>query len=148
MRSTTKTNILLWTVQGLLTLMFLFAGVMKLVLPAAALTQQAPLPVALLRFVGVAEALGGLGLLLPGLLHVRRYLTPIAAAGLVIVMSGAVGVTLAAGQGATSLMPAVVGILAALVAAGRRSWLAEQRSATRDELCAAVGQGSLQWSQR
>ena len=114
-----KTDILLWSVQGLLALAFLFAGGMKLVLPIAALTQQTPLPGLFLRFIGVVEVLGALGLVLPGLLRIRPDLTPLAAAGLVIVMSGAVGVTLAGGAVAPALAPVAVGLLAAFVCFGR-----------------------------
>jgi len=110
---------LLWVLQGLLAALFLFAGAMKLVSPIAALTQQVPLPGPFLRFIGVAEVLGALGLVLPGLLRIRPVLTPLAAAGLVIIMSGAVGVTMATMGAVQSAIPGVVGILAASVAIGR-----------------------------
>ena len=109
----------LWIVQGLLAALFLFAGGMKLVLPLEKLTGPISLPGPLLRFIGVAEVLGALGLILPGLLRIRPGLTPLAAAGLVIVMIGATVYTLAAGQVASALIPLVVGILAAFVAYGR-----------------------------
>ena len=57
----------LWIVQGLLALLFLFAGGMKLVLPIEALTEQMPLPGLFVRFIGVAEVLGAIGLIVPGL---------------------------------------------------------------------------------
>ena len=109
----------LWVVQGLLALVFLFAGGTKLILPLEKMTGSIPLPGPFLRFIGVAEVLGALGLILPGLLRIRRGLTPLAAAGLVIIMIGATGYTLAAGQGAMALFPFVVGLLAAFVAYGR-----------------------------
>jgi len=118
-RNPSQVGVLLWIVQGLLALMFLFAGGMKLVLPIVMLTQQTPLPGLFLRFIGVLEVLGGIGLILPGLLHVRPGLTPLAAAGLVIIMSGATGVTMAAGDVAPALVPVVVGLLLASVAYGR-----------------------------
>ncbi len=92
---------------------------MKLVTPIAALTQQIALPGLFLRFIGLVEVLGALGLILPGLLRIRPALTPLAAAGLVIVMSGAVGVTMATLGAAQAVMPGVVGILAATMAVGR-----------------------------
>src|SRR5262245_56289176 len=80
----------LWTVQGMLAALFLFAGGMKLVMPIEAMTAQMPeIPGAFLRFIGVAETLGALGLILPGLLRIRPGLTPLAAAGLVIILLGA-----------------------------------------------------------
>ncbi len=109
----------LWIVQGLLAALFLFAGGMKLVLPIEELTVEVPLPGLLVWFVGVAEVLGALGLILPGLLRIRPDLTPLAAAGLVVIMVGAVGVTLATMDAALALIPLVVGLLAALVAYGR-----------------------------
>lgn len=109
----------LWVVQGLLALVFLWAGGVKLILPVETLTQQMPLPGPFMRFIGVAEVLGAIGLILPGLLRIRPGLTPLAAAGLVIIMIGATVVTLVVGGGAMALIPLVVGLLAAFVAYGR-----------------------------
>jgi uncharacterized membrane protein YphA (DoxX/SURF4 family) len=117
--SSRTTSGLLWVAQGLLAALFLFAGGFKLVTPIAAMTQQVPLPGLFLRFIGLAEVASALGLVLPGLLRIRPILTPLAAAGLVIIMSGAVGVTMATGGAAQAVMPGVVGILAASVAVGR-----------------------------
>ena len=83
----------LWIVQAFLALVFLSAGSMKLVLPLEVLTAQTGLPGLFIRVVGVAEVLGGLGLILPGLLRIRPNLTPLAAAELVHVMLGATLVT-------------------------------------------------------
>ena len=113
----------LWVVQGLLALLFLFTGGMKLILPVEEMTRQmpqVPLPGLFLRFIGVAEVLGAMGLILPGLLRIRPGLTPLAAAGLVIIMIGATAVTLASGAVAPALIPLVVGLLAAFVSWGRR----------------------------
>ena len=109
-------NIGLWIVQGLLAALFLFAGGMKLVLPVEEMPKEMTMPGWFLRFIGVAEVLGGLGLVLPWWLKIKPMLTPLAAGGLLIVMIGAVVVTLMAGGGATALMPAVVGILLAFIA--------------------------------
>ena len=109
----------LWIVQGLLAALFLFAGGMKLVLPLVELTGQMPLPGPFMRFIGVAEVLGAIGLILPGLLRIRPGLTPLAAAGLVIIMIGATVVTLRGGSVAMALIPLVVGLLSAFVAYGR-----------------------------
>jgi hypothetical protein len=109
----------LWVVQGVLAAIFLFAGGMKLVLPVEGLAGPIPLPGLFLRFIGVAEVLGALGLILPGLLRIRPGLTQLAAAGLVIIMIGATVLTLAAGMVVTALIPLVVGLLAVFVAYGR-----------------------------
>ncbi len=85
---------------------------------AADLTAQTPLPAAFLRFIGVMEILGGLGLVLPGLLRIQVKLTPLAAAGLVIIMVGAVALTIPMGV-AMAALPFVTGVLAAFVAYAR-----------------------------
>src|SRR3954453_17384366 len=110
---------LLWVFQILLALLFLFAGGTKLVMSAAELTGQTPLPAAFLRFIGVMEVLGGFGLILPGMLHVRTALTPLAAAGLSIIMIGAVVLTIQTIGLAMAGVPFVAGVLAIFVACGR-----------------------------
>ena len=123
----------LWIVQVGLALLFVFAGGMKLVAPLAEIEAQMPivLPGWFVWFIGVAELLGGLGLVLPGLVRIRPGLTPLAAAGLGVIMIGAVGYTLAAGQVAGVLMPLVVGLLAAFVAYGRWQLAPQRRSPRR-----------------
>src|SRR5262249_58395851 len=101
----------LWIVQGLLAAVFLFAGGAKLVLPLDQLTGPVALPGLLLRFIGVCELLGALGLILPGLLRIRPGLTPLAAAGLVIIMIGATGITLVAGGIVPAPIPLAGGAL-------------------------------------
>jgi DoxX-like family len=108
-----------WSVQGLLALVFVFAGAMKLITPVEVLAEQTPLPGLLIQFVGVAELLGGLGLVLPCLLRIRPGLTVLAAVELAHVMLGAVVITLAIGGGALALMPAIVGLLLGFVAYAR-----------------------------
>ena len=49
--------------QGLLALILLFAGGVKLVLPLGALMEHIPVPGMLVRFIGVAEILGATFLL-------------------------------------------------------------------------------------
>ena len=112
-------NIALWIAQGLLAAIFLFAGGTKLVLPVEEMTKQMPLPGLFLRFIAACEVLGAIGLILPGLLRIRPGLTPLAAAGLVIIMIGATVTMLMAGEKAVALFPLVVGLLAAFVAYGR-----------------------------
>jgi uncharacterized membrane protein YphA (DoxX/SURF4 family) len=112
-------NIALWIIQALLAALFLFAGVMKLVLPIEEMTKQMAMPGLFLRFIGVCEVLGAIGLILPWLVHIRPGLTPLAAAGLVIIMIGATIVTAMTADMMMALFPLVVGILCAFVAYGR-----------------------------
>lgn len=114
-------NVLLWTVQVLLALLFLFAGGMKLVMPISAMQGPIVLPGAFLRFIGVVEVLGALGLILPGLFHIHKYLTPLAALGLVIVMTGATILSVIGMGVLAALFPFVVGLLALTVAHGRKT---------------------------
>jgi hypothetical protein len=108
-------NRVLWTVQAMLALLFLFAGAAKLVMPIAEMTKQMQLPGPFLRFIGVAEVLGAIGLILPGVLRIAQGLTPLAAAGLVVIMAGATMLT----GGAVALFPLTVGLLLAFVGYGR-----------------------------
>jgi uncharacterized membrane protein YphA (DoxX/SURF4 family) len=128
----------LWVVQALLAALFLFAGVMKLVLPLDALKGTVALPGPFLRFIGVAEALGAIGLVLPGLLRIRPGLTPLAAAGLAIIMIGATVVTLVGGDVGLALIPLIVGVLAVFVAYGR--WrVAPLRGSSRSAILQSTG---------
>jgi DoxX-like family len=119
MHTTKRANIALWTVQGVLAAVFLFAGGFKLALPFAALAKLSPLPPWFLKFIGACEITGAIGLILPGLLKIRTGLTPLAAAGLVVIMIGATVITVATQGLAPAVMPFVVGSLAATVAYAR-----------------------------
>jgi hypothetical protein len=114
-----KATVALWTVQGLLAATFLIAGASKLVMPADQLTQDSDFAASFLRFIGVVEVLGAVGVILPALLRVRPMLTPLAAAGLVIVMAGAVVSTVVTMGMGPALFPLVVGAAAAFVIYGR-----------------------------
>ena len=114
-----KIGITLWVVQGLLAALFLFAGGVKLVSSAAQMQGPPDLPLWFLRFIGVCEVTGALGLLLPGIFRIRTGLTPLAAAGLVIIMIGATTVTAIWMSPALALMPLIVGVLAGWVAYAR-----------------------------
>lgn len=117
-------NILLWIFQVLLALTFLFSGGIKLVLPTETLMKmgspnQVVLPGLFIKFIGVCEVLGALGLILPGVFRRQQYLTPLAAAGLLILMIGAVIVTIMGDGVAMAATPFIVGVLCLFVAYGR-----------------------------
>ena len=114
-------NILLWIIQILLALLFLFSGSMKFVMSVAEMNAQGPvvLPGLFLHFIGVCEILGGIGLILPSLLRIRPGLTPLAAAGLAIITAGATVITLMGPMKGLALLPFVTCLLCIFVAYGR-----------------------------
>jgi len=138
-------NAVLWTLQIVLAALFLFAGGVKFAMPLDEMVGQSGLPGALLLFVGAAEVLGGLGLILPGLFRVQRGLIPLAAAGLTIIMVGAtvitaVGVGPADPEPVLAGIPLVTGLLTAFVAYGRRNAgrRGEQRTQARHAISASA----------
>jgi uncharacterized membrane protein YphA (DoxX/SURF4 family) len=118
-RSSRKLNVLLWIVQVLLAMLFMFAGVMKFIIPVAEMTKQIAMPGWFLHFIGLAEILGSIGLVLPEILRIRTDLTPLAAAALVIIMIGATAVNLKTGQRGAALTTVVIGLLLAVVVYNR-----------------------------
>jgi hypothetical protein len=112
-------NYALWILQVLLGLLFVFAGGMKLVLPIEDMTRDIALPGLFIRFIGVAELAGGLGLILPALTGIRPALVPLAAVGLAIIMVGAIVISFMAGGPVAALVPLVVGVALVFVAYGR-----------------------------
>ena len=120
MRNLKKLSVLLWIIQGMLALFFALAsGAPKLLLPTEMLPMPIPLPAPFIRFIGVAEVLGALGLILPGLLRIRPELTVLAAIGLVLLTLCAAVYQLMAGQAASALFAVGVGLMAMFVAYGR-----------------------------
>lgn len=117
-------NILLWIIQILLALLFLFAGGTKFYFTLDEMRKmgspnQILFPGWFIHFIGVCEILGGLGLVLPGLLRIKQHLTVLAAIGLTIIMIGAT-VVVAMGDGFGAAFPnLIIGLLCAFVAYGR-----------------------------
>ena len=113
-------NIVLWILQILLGLLFLFAGTMKFVMSAEQMTQGMPvaLPLWFIQFIGICEILGGIGLILPWLTGIRRRLTPLAASLLVVIMIGATVISAMMSIPA-AIVPFVIGLLLLVVARGR-----------------------------
>jgi putative oxidoreductase len=115
-------TITLWIVQVILAGMFIMAGVMKSFTPIAELGAKMPwvneLP-NLVRFIGVSELLGGLGLLIPALTRIKPVLTPIAALGLGIIMIFATVYHLSKGEMPAIGFTIILAALAFFVAWGR-----------------------------
>lgn len=113
----------LWIVQVLLALAFLAAGFMKVATPVEQLAQSMiwvnDVPVWLLKFIGLAEVAGGLGLILPALTRIQPQLTPLAGVGLALVMLFASIFHLSRGEIGAIVPNIVLLALAAFVAYGR-----------------------------
>jgi uncharacterized membrane protein YphA (DoxX/SURF4 family) len=119
-------NITLWVAQLLLAVAFGAAGVFKSTQPIDAIVQggaawAADVPAALVRFIGIAELLGALGLILPGATRIAPALTPLAALGLLTIMILAMGFHLMRGEQQALPINMALGGLAAFVAWGRTS---------------------------
>jgi hypothetical protein len=120
----TSLNLWLWAAAGLLAVAYLMAGGMKATQPIDKLAGQMKWPAdlpRLTRFVGWAEVLGAIGLILPLLTGILVWLTPLAALCLVLVQVLAIGFHLRRGE--PQILPAnlVLLLLAAFVAWGRIS---------------------------
>lgn len=84
-------HISLWIAQVLLAFAFSMAGFMKVSLPIPELAAKGMgfvnyTPEAMVRFIGIAELLGALGLILPSALRIKPILTPLAAVGIAVIM--------------------------------------------------------------
>ena len=119
-------NVALWIVAGLLTVAFLAAGSLKLVKSKEQLAEEMEwgwvedFTQQQIRAIGALEVLGAIGLVLPPLLGVAEWLTPVAATGLVLTMAGAVSTHVKRGDETVHIIPpAVLGLLALFVAIGR-----------------------------
>ncbi len=83
-------NTALWIVQGLLSAMFTTAGIMKLSQSREKLSGQLPwvkdFSTGTVRFIGFAELLGAIGLIVPRITGIAPILTPVSAIGICIIM--------------------------------------------------------------
>ncbi|NAS22269.1 DoxX family protein [Herbidospora sp. NEAU-GS84] len=117
-------NIALWVVAALLTLAFLGAGAMKIGRPKEELAKSGlawteDFSAGQVKAIGAVEALGALGLVLPGVTGIAPILVPIAATGLAVAMAGAVLVHVRRKELPQAVPAAVLLVLAAFVAWGR-----------------------------
>ena len=115
-------NIVLWILQVLLGIYFLFVGVNHFIVPPGLpgpMSWMYELPTGLHYFSGTAEILAGLGLILPGLTKIQTRLTPLAGAGLVLVMIGAMVWHVQRGEVVNIFLNLILAVLAGFVAYGR-----------------------------
>ncbi|GAA1677341.1 DoxX family protein [Glycomyces endophyticus] len=116
-------NVLLWILQGLLALAFLAAGVMKSTQPKEKLAPNMPwvndFSAGTVKFIGVAEFLGAVGLILPALTGIAVILTPIAAAALALTMALAAAYHVRKGEYSALGINGAIFLVAAFIAWGR-----------------------------
>ena len=116
-------NVLLWSVQGLLALLFLFTGTTMLVTPREKLVAGAvwaeTFSPSTTKLIGLLEVLGAVGLVIPMITDVLPWLTPLAAVGLSLLMVGAVATHLRHREYQKALLPLVVLLLAVCIVYGR-----------------------------
>ncbi len=125
-RKATKTkavNVTLWVVQGILAAMFLLTGYLKLTLPVeklgAVMPWAADAPLAFVRFVGIAELAGGIGLILPALLQIEPILTAWAATGIGAIMVLSIPVHIMRGETSSLGLNVLLLLMAVFIAWGR-----------------------------
>jgi len=118
-------NLALWIIAGVLAFAFAASGMMKViqskekVVASGTGAWAADWSPASIKFIGVAEILGAIGLILPALLHVAPILVPLAALGLIGVMIGAAIVHSRRHEAPNVAVNVVVIVLAAIVVWGR-----------------------------
>jgi putative oxidoreductase len=116
-------NIGLWTAQVVLATVFIMAGFMKTTLPIDQLSLSVPwakdVPEALVRFIGISELLGGIGLLLPGVFRIKPRLTPYAASGLLTIQVCAMVFHISRGEFDVISFNLALALLASFIAWGR-----------------------------
>ena len=116
-------NTALWIVQGILALMFLMAGAMKLMKPKEEMAEKMAwvedFSQTQIRGIGALEVLGALGLILPPVTGILPWLAPVAAIGLVLTMIGAAMTHQKRGEMQMIGMNVMLLVLAAFVAYGR-----------------------------
>jgi len=121
-----KTNIALWIAQTVLALLFLMAGFQKAFRPLDLVAQSinwvADVSPRLVRFIGVSELLGALGLILPSLTRVQPRLTVLAALGIALIMVFAMIFHVSRGEFFALPMNATFFALSAFVVYGRWKW--------------------------
>ena len=109
-------NTILWVLQVLLAVAFFAHGWLFLAPPPEMLAQMQSIPQAFRIFIGVAEVLAAVGLILPGITRMLPWLIPSAAAGLMVVMIGATILHIARGEVSSAMTTAILLVLLTFVA--------------------------------
>ncbi len=116
-------NIVIWTGQVFLAINFIILGSLKLTLPFNELAPEMSfvlvIPQALTRFIGVAEVLGGLGLILPSILRIKPILTSLSALGIATIMLFAIAYHIYQGEYIMIGFNLIIGLVALIIAWAR-----------------------------
>jgi DoxX-like family len=117
-------NIALWIIAGLLAVVLLGGGAMKLVQPkerlaAAGMGFVDDFGAGIVKTIGLLEVLAGVGLILPAVLGIAPVLVPLAAVGVVLLMVGAILTHLRRHEAQAVVVNLAVLALACLVVWGR-----------------------------
>ncbi len=116
-------NAALWGVQVLLALVFTATGAAKLFRPRLALAGRMhwveDATDAQVKTIGLLEVMAAIGLVVPPLLHIATFLTPLAAAGVVCLMVGAMVTHVRLQEPQTLWVNVLLLVLGAAVAAAR-----------------------------
>ena len=116
----------LWIATWILAAVMVVAGATKALQPREKLIATGPgmayvedFDDRTIKLIGVAEILGAIGLILPGMLNIAPILVPFAAICLAILMAGAIAVHLRRDEQAHVGMPLTLLITSLVVAVGR-----------------------------
>ncbi len=115
-------NIILWVLQVLIAMAFVAAGynhALRFDQIKSQMKWVNDVPRGLVTFIGVCEILGGVGVILPAVTRILPWLTPLAAAGLALIMLLAAGFHLMRREYPNIIFNLVLMVLAAFVAYGR-----------------------------
>jgi len=117
-------NVALWVGQALLAVVFVYSGALKVSQSREKLLEMgqtgvAVFPLPLLRFVAACELLGAVGVIVPWLTDTTPVLTPLAAAGFVVIMVGAIAAHARLHEPRNVAATSFVLLVAAAVAVGR-----------------------------
>ena len=116
-------NVALWILQVVLAVVFAVAGTAKVSQPRTVLAGRMHWVVdatdAQVKGIGVLEILAAIGLIAPPILHVAVFLTPLAAAGVICLMVGAIVTHVRIGETQTIVVNVALLVLAAIVAIAR-----------------------------
>lgn len=116
-------NTILWILQSLMALTFLVPGIFKLIysekkLVASGMTGVEGLPISLIRFIGVSEILGAIGLILPKLLNIMPVLTMVSAICLSLIMIPAVVISYKRQEYKKVFINAIIFLICIFIACG------------------------------